>query len=89
MNAMYNEIRITDLTINCWVLFILDSMVKQNDGLSKVKDKIEAKEGEYKKITGKYISVMENWLSVFSKLDLIAKYKSVFYHLIKDSLSGN
>jgi hypothetical protein len=35
-------------------------MVKENDELSKVKDKIEAKEGEYKKITGKYISVMEN-----------------------------
>ena len=89
MNAMYNEIRITDLTINCWVLFILDSMVKQNDKLSKVNDEIKAKQGEFQKITGKYISVMENWLSVFSKLDLIAKYKSVFYHLIKDWLSGN
>ena len=57
---MYNEIRITDLTINCWVLFILDSMVKQNVELSKVNDEIKAKQGEYQKITGKYISVMEN-----------------------------
>ena len=72
--VFYNKIRITDLTINCWVLFILDEMVKQNDALSKVKGEIKTKEGESQKITGKYsntyIFVMENWLSVFSKFDL-------------------
>lgn len=64
----------SDLTINCWVLFILDLLVEQKDALDKVNDELKGKEGEFQKITGKYsnryISVMENRLSVFSKLDL-------------------
>ena len=60
----YNEIRITDLSIYCWILFILDEIVKQNDALSKVKEEIKTKEGEFQKITDKYSyrynSVKEN-----------------------------
>jgi len=59
---MYNEIRVTDLTVNCGVLFILDEMAK--DALCKIKGEMKAKEEEFQKITGKYsntyISVMEN-----------------------------
>lgn len=51
---MYNEIRITELTINYLVLFILDSMVEQNQSLSKLQGAIKAKEREFQKITGKY-----------------------------------
>lgn len=51
---MYNEIRITYLTFNCWVIFIVDDMVKQNHSLSKVKDDIKAKENKLQQITGKY-----------------------------------